>query len=410
MLDVSKIRKDFPMLQNSKTEEANLIYFDNAATTFKPQTVVDAINRYNSKKTTNIHRGDYALSYQISEEYEKARLTVAKFINADAKEIVFTSGATASLNLVAFGYGRKFLKQGDVILMSVAEHASNILPWFTTAKAVGAIIEYIQLTDEGELTISNFRKAMHDGVKVVSVSHVTNVMGFIAPIKQMAKIAHQFKAIICVDGAQSVPHIMTNVKEWDIDFLSFSAHKMCGPTGVGVLFGKYRLLEEMDALHLGGGSNARFDIAGNILLKNPPVKFEAGTPAIDAVLGLQKAIDYLDGIGMEEIEKYEHSLRIYFMEQLVKLPNFHIYNPHAPTGIITFNVEKIFAQDVAVFLSSKGIAVRAGDHCAKLLVNLLGVSDTVRASINFYNTKNEIDCFIEACKEITLEKCIDLYL
>lgn len=410
MFNLNTIRKDFPMLQNPDKVDKDFVYFDNAATSFKPQTVIDAVNRYNSKKSANIHRGDYKLSYQISEEFEQVRSKIAKFINADSNEIVFTSGTTGSLNLVAYGYGRKFLKKDDVILMSVAEHASNILPWFTIAKEVGALIEYIELTEEGELTLDNFRKAIHAGVKVVSISHVTNVMGYIAPIKQIAEITHHFGAVICIDGAQSVPHIKTNVKDWDIDFLSFSGHKMCGPTGVGVLYGKYNLLDAMDALLLGGGSNARFNINGEILLKKPPVKFEAGTPDIAAVIGFGAAIDYLEEIGIEEIEKYEHTLKVYLLNQLLKLPNFHIYNAHSSTGIITFNVENIFAQDVAAYLDSKGIAVRAGDHCAKLLVNLLGVTDTVRASINFYNTKEEVDHFVEACTDITLEKCIDLYL
>lgn len=410
MFDVNIIRKDFPMIQNPDLEEENLIYFDNAATTYKPQSVIDAVNRYNSKKSTNTNRGDYNLSYQISEECEEVRSKVAKFINADSSEIVFTSGTTGSLNLVAYGYGRKFLKKNDVILMSVAEHASNILPWFTIAKEIGAVIEYVNLTDEGELTVDNFRKAMHASVKVVSLSHISNVMGHIAPIQEIAEITHQFGAIINVDGAQSVPHIKTDVKAWDIDFLSFSGHKMYGPTGVGILYGKYKLLEDMDALLLGGGSNARFDISGNILLKNPPVKFEAGTPDISSILGLGKAIKYLELIGMQEIEKQEHFLRNYLVERLTKIPNFHIYNTHATTGIVTFNVDFIFAQDVAFYLNSKGVAVRAGDHCAKLLVNLIGTSETVRASLSFYNTTHEIDKFISACKEITLEKCIDIYL
>ena len=410
MFDVNKIRQDFPMLKKADASENAVAYLDNAATTLKPQVVVDAMVSYLTEKSVNIHRGDYDLSYQVSEEYEQARKTIARFLNAEEKEVVFTSGASASLNLVAYGWGQTFLKKGDVILSSEAEHASNILPWMKAAEETGAIIEYIELTSEGELTIENFKKAMHDKVKVVAVAHITNVLGFIAPIKEMARIAHEYGAIISVDGAQSVPHIKTDVKDWDIDFLSFSAHKMIGPTGVGILYGKFELLEEMKPFMLGGGSNARFDICGNIQLKNAPFKFEAGTPAIEAVLGFKAAVEYLESVGMDVIEKREHELRVYLVEALKKMDHVIIYNKHAATGIVTINVKDIFAQDVAVYLNSKHIAVRAGNHCAKILVELIHTGETVRISINFYNTKEEIDRVIEALKTLTLEQCIDLYL
>ncbi len=410
MFDVNKIRQDFPMLKKADASENAVAYLDNAATTLKPQVVVDAMVSYLTEKSVNIHRGDYDLSYQVSEEYEQARKTIARFLNAEEKEVVFTSGASASLNLVAYGWGQTFLKEGDVILSSEAEHASNILPWMKAAEETGAIIEYIELTEEGELTIENFKKAMHDKVKVVAVAHITNVLGFIAPIKEMAKIAHEHGAIISVDGAQSVPHIKTDVKDWDIDFLAFSAHKMIGPTGVGILFGKFELLEEMKPFMLGGGSNARFDICGNIQLKNAPFKFEAGTPAIEAVLGFKAAVEYLESVGMDVIEQREHELRVYLVEALKKMDHVIIYNEHAATGIVTINVKDIFAQDVAVYLNSKNIAVRAGNHCAKILVELIHTGETVRISINFYNTKEEIDRVIEALKTISLEQCIDLYL
>ena len=410
MFDVNKIRQDFPMLKKADASENAVAYLDNAATTLKPQVVVDAMVSYLTEKSVNIHRGDYDLSYQVSEEYEQARKTIARFLNAEEKEVVFTSGASASLNLVAYGWGQTFLKKGDVILSSEAEHASNILPWMKAAEETGAIIEYIELTSEGELTIENFKKAMHDKVKVVAVAHITNVLGFIAPIKEMARIAHEYGAIISVDGAQSVPHIKTDVKDWDIDFLSFSAHKMIGPTGVGILYGKFELLEEMKPFMLGGGSNARFDICGNIQLKNAPFKFEAGTPAIEAVLGFKAAVEYLESVGMDVIEKREHELRVYLVEALKKMDHVIIYNEHAATGIVTINVKDIFAQDVAVYLNSKHIAVRAGNHCAKILVELIHTGETVRISINFYNTKEEIDRVIEALKTLTLEQCIDLYL
>lgn len=410
MFDVKMIRQDFPMLVKADKSEHPVAYLDNAATTFKPQSVVDAVVRYYTEESVNIHRGDYDLSYQVSDEYEKARATIARFLNADEKEVVFTSGASASLNLVAYGWGQTFLKKGDVILSSEAEHASNILPWMKAAEETGAVIEYIELTDEGELTVENFKKAIHDKVKVVAIAHITNVLGFVAPIKEIAKIAHEYGALVSVDGAQSVPHIKSDVKDWDIDFLAFSAHKMCGPTGVGILYGKYHLLEEMKPFMLGGGSNARFDICGNIQLKNAPFKFEAGTPAIEAVLGFKAAVEYLESVGMDNIEKAEHELRVYLVNELSKMEHVTIYNPHAATGIVTINVKDIFAQDVAVYLNSKGIAVRAGNHCAKILVELIKTGETVRISLNFYNTKEEVDRVIDALKTITLEQCIDLYL
>jgi cysteine desulfurase/selenocysteine lyase len=409
MFDVNKIRQDFPMLNGRTMQGKPLIYFDNAATTFKPQVVIDAVVKYYTEQTANVHRGDYDLSYQISESYESARETVARFINAQPREIVFTSGASAALNLVAYGWGQKFLKPGDVILSTEAEHASNILPWFKAAEVTDAIFEYIPLAENGELTLENFKAAMHSKVKVVTLANITNVLGYVAPIKEMAKIAHEYGAIIVVDGAQGVPHIATDVEDWDVDFLAFSAHKLCGPTGVGALFGKYELLQLTDPFMLGGGSNARFDICGNILLKNPPYKFEAGTPAIEAVLGFKAAIDYISAIGMENIVAYEHQLRHYLMSQIKDLEHITIYNPEAATGIITFNVKDIFAQDAASYINSQGVAVRAGNHCAKILMDMLQTSETIRASLYFYNTKEEIDHFVQVIREITLEKCVDLF-
>ncbi|MEG0176472.1 aminotransferase class V-fold PLP-dependent enzyme [Anaerorhabdus sp.] len=404
MFDVNKVRTDFPMIQNN-----DVAYLDNAATTFKPQCVIDAVTNYYTHETSNVHRGDYDLSYQVSEDYEKGRETVARFINADTREIVFTSGASMSLNLVAYGYGRKFLKEGDVILSTEAEHASNILPWFKVCEETGAKIEYIPLSSEGEMSVEDFKKAMHDRVKVVAMAHVSNVLGYIQPIEEVTKIAHEYGAIVVCDGAQSVPHVPTDVKKWGVDFLGFSGHKMCGPTGIGVLYGRFDLLQAMDPFMLGGGSNARFDICGNILLKDAPYKFEAGTPAIEAVLGLSAAIEYLEKIGMENVYKYEHELRVYAIDKLRELDNLIIYNPNASTGIITFNVKNVFAQDAASFLNTKGMAVRSGNHCAKILIELIEASETIRCSLYFYNTKDEVDRFVEACKEITVENCVGIF-
>lgn len=397
------------MLHDRTMQSHPLVYLDNAATTFKPQCVIDAVVRYYTEQTTNVHRGDYEISYQVSEAYEKTREDVARFIHAEPKEIVFTAGASASLNLVAYGYGRKYLKPGDVILSTEAEHASNILPWFKVVEETGAKLEYIPLTEDGRLTLENFRKAMHEQVKIVAVADITNVLGYVAPIEEMTRIAHEHGAIVVCDGAQSVPHTPTDVKACDVDFLAFSAHKMCGPTGIGVLYGKFELLQKTDPFMLGGGSNARFDMCGNILLKDAPYKFEAGTPNIEGVLGLQQAVRYLENIGMDKIEAYEHELKAYAIEKLKKLDNLILYNPTSPTGIIAFNVKDVFAQDAAGYLNSKGIAVRSGNHCAKILLNVLKTSETIRASLYFYNTKEDVDRFVQACSEITLENCVGLF-
>ena len=408
MFDVNKVRKDFPMLSNNP----DLIYFDSAATSFKPQCVIDAVVDFYSKKNTNIHRGDYDLSISVSKEYEDARETVKRFINAkEAKEIVFTNGASSSLNLVAYGYGQKYLKKGDVILTTEAEHASNILPWFKASEITGASIEYIPLNSDATFNMDNFIKCFENkNIKVVTLTQVSNVMGYIYPIKEISKIAHEHGAIVNVDGAQSVPHIKVDVQDLDVDFLSFSSHKLCGPAGVGVLYGKYELLEMTEPFMLGGGSNARFDTCGNIMLKKAPDKFEAGTPVVEGVLGLKAAIEYLEELGMENVEQYGRDLTKYFIDEMKKLDNVEVYNADSECGIVTFNVKGIFAQDVASYLNKNGIAVRSGNHCAKILLNVIGVSETVRASMYLYNTREEIDKLISIIKDTTLEKCVDSIL
>lgn len=409
MLDVNKIRKDFPMLQGHTMQSHPLIYLDNAATTFKPQCVIDAVTHYYKDISVNAHRGDYELSFQVDSEYESARVVVADFIHAQKNEIVFTSGASESLNLVAYGYGRKYLKPGDVVLSSEAEHASNILPWMKTCEETGAELTYIPLDKDGRLTLENFENSMHHGVKVVALAHVTNVLGYEVPVKEICEIAHHYGAIVVVDGAQSVPHMPIDVIDLDCDFLAFSAHKMCGPTGIGVLYGKYELLDFMDPFLLGGGSNARFDMCGNILLKNPPYKFESGTPAIEAALGMRAAIEYINAIGMEKIHAYERKLHRYVIDRLMEMDNVIVYNPYNESGIITFNVKDVFAQDGATFFNANGIAVRSGQHCAKLLMDKLGTSATIRASLYFYNTKEEADVFLDVCAKANMESCLDVF-
>ena len=407
MFDVNKIRKDFPIINQPNQK---LIYFDNGATTYKPQCVIDAVVGYYTKYTSNIHRGDYDASFYVSQLYDQTRSNIADFINADPHEIVFTSGDTAALNLIAYSFGMDLIKPGDVILSTESEHASSILPWFRIAQAKQATIEYIPLTDDGQLTIEMFKQAMNEKVKVVVTTYVSNVVGYINPIKEMAKLVHQYGAYIIVDGAQAVPHIPVDVKDLDLDFLAFSAHKMLGPTGVGVMFGRKELLDQMQPLFLGGGSNARFDRCGDLILKKTPEKFEAGTPPIEGILGFNEAINYLRNIGMANIQRYEKELLDYLMDKLLKLDNVTIYNPRATTGIIALNVKGIFSQDAAAYLNSRHIAVRAGNHCAKILKDVLHTSDTIRCSLYFYNTKEEIDQFVKALSEVTIENCVKLII
>lgn len=403
--EVAKIREDFPMFKNSPK-----VFLDNAATTFKPQSVIDGVVHYYTHTSVNIGRGDYMMAYHTEQQVENTRSLVADFINANPKEVIFTSGASESLNLVANAYGRQHLKTGDVILMTKGEHASNILPWFKVAKMTGAIVEYVDLDDEGSLSVANFKKAMHNKVKVVAIAHVTNVLGNIIPIKEITKIAHGYQAIVSVDGAQSVPHFVTDVKDLDVDFLAFSAHKMLGPTGVGVLYGKYEILESMETFYEGGGSNSRYDICGNVSYRKPPHKFEAGTMAIEGIIGFGKAIEYLNKLGMKNIEDYEQDLLKYMLKELNKLDNIEVYNPHADSGIIAFNVKGVFSQDAATYLDSQGVMVRSGHHCSKIIEDIIEASDTIRASIYFYNTKADIDHLVKALKTTTVENCVGLFI
>jgi len=399
MFDVNKVRKDFPMLNGKTMHGHPLIYLDNGATTLKPQSVIQAVCDYLSHYSGNAHRGDYDLSHEVDEQFENARKKVQRFINAKRwEEIVWTSGSTDALNLVAFGYARYHLNKEDEILLTVAEHASNILPWFNVANETGAVVRYIDLDEKGQVTLDNVKAAISEHTKIISIAQVTNVLGFHAPIKEICDYAHQKGIIVVVDGAQSVPHQKTDVQELDVDFLSFSGHKMCGPTGIGVLYGKYELLCQMQPTRLGGGSNSRFNSCGSVTLKNPPYKFEAGTPHIEGAIGLGAAVEYLEKTGMDEIHKYEQELRAYAIKKMKALSNIEIYNEHSQ-GAIAFNIKGVFSQDGASLFNTYGIAVRAGQHCAKILDEFLKVSTTLRVSFYFYNTKEEIDQFIEVCKK-----------
>ena len=400
MLDPYTLRKDFPMYRNSiEMQGKPLVWLDNASTTFKPDCVLKAVENYYTHETSNSHRGDYDLCYNLDVKIQETRETIRKFINAkNSAEIVFTAGATASLNLVAFGYAMKYLKKDDEILITEAEHASNVLPWFKIAEVIGCKISYIPLTEDGKLTVDNLKKVISKNTKIVSVAHVTNVLGFVAPIKELAKVAHEYGSIFVCDGAQSVPHLPTDVQDSDVDFLAFSGHKLCGPTGIGVLYGKFDLLQKMDPFMSGGGMNTQFDMCGNVGYLNAPMKFEAGTVNIEGILGLKAAVDYLTSIGIENINEYERELKKYAVEQLLKTENCTIYNPNSEAAIVTFNINNVFAQDAATFLNSKGIACRSGQHCAKILNTFLGTVATVRASFYFYTTKEDIDALVDAVK------------
>lgn len=397
MLDPYKIRNDFPMYRNKiKMQGKDLVWLDNASTTFKPDCVLEAVSRYYTKETSNSHRGDYDLCFNMDMEVLNARRAVAKFINSKDTEVVFTSGTTASINLVAFGYGVKYLTKNDKILLTQAEHASNVLPWYKVSEMTGCQVDFIPLDKDGRLTPENLEKALTPDVKLVCIAHVTNVLGYIAPIKELAAITHKYGALIVVDGAQSVPHIKMDVKDSDIDFLSFSGHKMCGPTGIGVLYGKFDLLSKMEPFMTGGGMNAKFDMCGDVNYLEPPLRFEAGTQNLEGIIGLHAAIDYLTSIGLDNIEKHEEELKKYCVEKLKATGKCTIYNEKSEGGIVTFNVNNVFAQDAATYLNSRGIACRSGQHCAKILIDFLGTIATIRASFYLYTTKEDIDTLVDA--------------
>ena len=387
-------RKDFPMLTK------DIIYFDNGATTLKPYAVIDKIVDYYENYSANAHRGDYDISLKVDMAYENTRELVKKFINARyTKEIIFTSGATQSLNMIANGFFSQYLEPDDEIIITKSEHASNVIPWFNLVQKCQAKIKYVELDKNHKVTLSNLQKQITSKTKVISLAAITNVVGDIRPIKEICQIAHQKNIFVVVDGAQSVPHSLTDVQELDCDFLAFSAHKMCGPTGVGVLYGKIELLEHMVPQNFGGGMNETFDNEDSVFLKELPTRLEAGTPNIAGVIGLGAAIEYLQDIGINKIAAYEKELKSYFIEKLKLIPHIKLINPDSDSGIIAFNVDGIFSQDVACYLNKYHICVRAGNHCAKILKDEVGVTNTCRISLYFYNTKAEIDYVIELLKD-----------
>ncbi len=383
-------KDDFKMLNH------DLIYFDNAATSFKPNSVINKMNGYYNNYCSNIKRGDYDISYEVDKEYEQARDLVKEFINAPTREqIIFTSGTTNGINMVVEGFFKTVLAENDEILLTKSEHASNVLPWFRLAKNKNLKISYIPLNEDYEVTLDNLKKAITPLTKVISLAHVTNVIGDVRPIKEIINYAHELGIYVLVDAAQSVPHMKVDVTFLDPDFLVFSGHKMVGPTGVGVLYGNKMLLERMEPQNLGGGMNENFTTHDDVLLKELPYRLEGGTPNIAAVIGLGAAVKYLSKIGMDDINEYESNLKKYLVSKLIQIPHIDILNIKSDSGIIAFNVEGIFSQDVAFYLNKYNICVRAGNHCAKALKEETGVTNTVRISLYFYNTLEEIDNFIE---------------
>lgn len=386
-------RNDFEMLAN------NVVYFDNGATTLKPKCVKEAICKYYTEYTANAHRGDYKNSAIVDSLYEGTREKVKNFINAkEASEIVFTSGTTNGMNMIVSGFFRNYLKKDDEVLITLSEHASNIIPWFILQKEIGIKVKYIPLNEQHEVTVENFKNSITDKTKVVSLAYVTNVIGDERPIKEITKIAHDNNIFVVVDAAQCAPHKKIDVQDDDIDFMAFSGHKMYGPTGIGVLYAKFDLLDKITPMNYGGGMNAMFTKDGYVELREIPTRLEGGTPNIEGVLGLSEAISYLENIGMDKINEYEKNLRKYLINELNKIDFIEVYNKNNDTNIVAFNIKGVFAQDAAIYLDKYNICVRAGNHCAKMLDNVFNVSNTVRISLSFYNTKEEIDLLINVLK------------
>ena len=385
-------REDFPMLSE------NIVYFDNGATTLKPKCVVDAMDKYYLEHTSNIHRGDYKSAVITNELYDNVRNIVADFINCESNEVIYTSGSTMSINMVVFGYMKKHLKSGDEILLNKAEHASNILPWIKLCEEIGTVIKYVPLDDNYELTLDNIKKCVTPNTKVISLAHVSNVLGDVRDVKAIGEYCHSNNILFNVDGSQSVPHMKVDFKDSNIDFLSFSGHKMCGPTGVGVLVGKYDLLKDMEPLIYGGGMNSFFEEDNSYELKDVPVKFEAGTPPIAEVIGLGEAIKYLENIGIDKIHEYEMNLKKYLIEKLESINNIIVYNKSTNSGIVAFNIEGVFSQDSSIYLNHYNIFVRSGNHCAKMLKDEINIKNTVRVSLYFYNNYEDIDRLIDALR------------
>ncbi len=404
LLNVEKIREDFPILYkvfpSRKGSSKQLIYFDNAATTQKPQQVIDALTHFYKELNANVHRGIHKLGEAATAAFEESRKKVARFINAASdREIVFTRGTTEAINLVAHAWGRKFLKAGDEILLTEMEHHSNLIPWQLVAQDTGAKLRFLPFQNDGTLDFSNLDQLLTEKTKLVAVIHMSNVFGTINPVRGIIQKAHNLGIPVLLDGAQSVPHLPVDVRELDVDFLAFSGHKMCGPTGIGVLYGKAKLLEAMTP-YQSGGEMIRSVWLDRATYNEIPYKFEAGTPNIAGAIGLAAAIDYLEGIGMQKITKYEQKITTYALSRMKEIEGMRIFG-EAPErgGVISFYLGNIHPHDIAQYLDKDGIAVRAGHHCAQPIMRKLNISSTTRASFYFYNTFEEVDLFIESLKK-----------
>ncbi|OPA02042.1 cysteine desulfurase [Bacillus cereus] len=395
-MNFSEVRRLFPIL-NQQVNGHPLVYLDNAASAQKPIQVIESLKHFYEWNNANVHRGVHTLSSRATDAYEGARSKVTRFLHAKSeKEIIFTRGTTAAINLVANGYARSICENGDEIVISAMEHHSNLIPWQQVAKCTGAVLKYIPLQPDGTFTIEDVENTITKRTKIVAVSHISNVLGITNPVKKMASIAHKHGAVILVDGAQSVPHIKVNVQELDCDFYAFSGHKMCGPTGIGALYGKESLLKKMEPIEFGGEMIDTVNLYDSSW-KESPWKFEGGTPIIAGAIGLGAAIDFLEQIGIDNIAGHDKLLTCYAVEQMKQIEGLSILGPEKERlGLVTFQVENIHPHDIATVLDTYGVAIRAGQHCCQPFMEHLGVSSTARASFYLYNTEEDIDQFIFA--------------
>jgi cysteine desulfurase/selenocysteine lyase len=395
-MNAAKLRESFPIL-DQEINGHRLVYLDNAASSQKPRSVIEAVKRYYERDNANVHRGVHTLGARATDAYEGAREKVARFLNAASSgEIIFTRGTTTALNLVASSYARAVCREGDEIVLTPMEHHSNLIPWQQAAKATGAALKYIPLQPDGTIRLSDVENTVSDRTKIVAVTYVSNVLGTVNPIKAIAEIAHRRGAVIVVDGAQSTPHMRVDVRDLDCDFYALSGHKMCGPTGIGALYGKKALLERMEPVEFGGEMIDTVDLYESTW-KEPPWKFEGGTPIIAGAVGLAAAIDFLEEIGLEQIERHERQLTEYAMERLSSIEDLVIYGPRQDrAGLVTFNLGDIHPHDVATVLDAEGVAIRAGHHCCQPLMRWLNVTATARASFYLYNTEDDVDRLVAA--------------
>ncbi len=392
-MNIKDIRKEFPIYDNIP----NLVYLDSGATALKPKCVLDKMNEYYSQYGVNIHRGVYALSYQATDEYDKAREIVSKFINSDFKEVVFTKNVSEALNKICLMLENR-LEENDEVITSELEHHSSVLPWMKACERRNAKLKYIPLNEEGRITIENFKKVLSNKTKVVAITLVSNVMGYLTPIKEIIDLAHEQGAIVIVDAAQAIQHFKIDVKQLDCDFLAFSGHKAMGPTGIGVLYGKKKILKTLQPIDFGGDMNEEVDLY-NVEIKDIPYRFETGTPAIAEAIGLGKALEFITQLGLENIHSYEKELHNYALEKLSEIKGVTIYNKTSDVGIISFNIDGVHPHDAATFFDEASICLRAGHHCAQLITKWLKCVGTLRASFYIYNTYEDVDKFIEVVKQ-----------